>query len=150
MIKEIEEFLKRSHDHSPACEKYALKVSKARNKLELFDTGLEIQCIEYLCNAIDDGWGMEIADIARIFGAYINGRHIHKGDYTSVLYASYDGDVDGDKTVMCFLGCDVDLHIPEQWRMCKVFACESRIRIHGKGTVIVEHQGNNTEIERVS
>ena len=149
MIKEIEEFLKRSHEHDAACAEYAMKIKRAGSVLETFDVGLHIQCIEYLCKSIDEGWGLDMCDIHSIFKNYINGKYVHRGEYSSVLYCGFDGLVECKETVYCFIGCDdVTLNVESEWRYCKVFvAGGTHLTLTGKGTAMVDFCGHDCTID---
>ena len=149
MIKEIEEFLKRSHEHDAACLEYAMKIKNANSVLETFDIGIRTPCLEYLCKSIDDGWGLEKESIERVFSHYINGKYIHRGKYSSALYCGFDGVVTAKETVYCFIGCDdATLDIEEEWRMCKVFvAGGTNLKIIGKGTAFVDFCGQDCKID---
>lgn len=147
MIKEIEEFFKRSHDHSAPCAEYALKIKNAGSVKEVFDIAVQTPCLEYICKSIDDGWGIEREAIERIFKPYINGRYVYNGKYSSSLYCGAEGRITAENTVYCLIGCDVTLYIEEEWRMCKIFAVGgTRVRIEGYGVAFTDFCGHDCEI----
>lgn len=144
MIKSVESFFERAKANTPACKEYSLKIMHAKSKLEVFKAGLEIQSIEFLCKAIDEGWGMTSDEICADFAPYINGKCVYDEKYTSELYCRFDGTIKAKSTVYCLIDCDCCLNLEEEWRMCKVYIVgKSSVRITGKGTAFVEFCGEN-------
>lgn len=147
MLKSVESFLSRAHANTPACKEYLLKVNHAGSKAELFSVALEMQSLEFMCKAMSEGWGMTADEICRDFAPYINGEYVYEGKYTSELYCRHKGKVVGKSTVFCFIECDVELVLEEEWRMCKIFAVNSKVKVTGKGTAFIDFQDENSVIE---
>ena len=89
MIKSIESFLERAKANTPACKEYSLKIMHAKSKMEIFKAALEIQSIEFLCKAIDEGWGMTSDEICRDFAPYLNGKCVYDGIFASSDHLAY-------------------------------------------------------------
>lgn len=147
MIKSIESFLERAKANTPACKEYSLKVMHAKSKLDVFKAGLEIQSIEFLCKAIDEGWGLTSDEIKADFSPYINGNCVYDEKYTSELYCGFKGRINAKSTVYCLIDCDCDLNLEEEWRMCKLYVVgNSHVNIKGKGNAFIEFQGKNSVV----
>ncbi len=147
MIPEIEEFLQRARAHKPACKERTLTLMHSKSMKELYEAATDIQGIEFLCNAIGQGWGMATADIERLFGSYINGRYIRDIDgYKTAVYCNYSGEVTVNATVMCFIDSHVTLFMPDS-TLCKLYvAGDSEVRVTGGGTAFIEYQDDKSKI----
>lgn len=148
MIKSVQSFFERAKANTPACKEYSLKIMHAKSKMEVFKAALEIQSIEFLCKAIDEGWGMTSDEICRDFAPYLNGNCVYDEKYTSELYCRFNGKIKAKSTVYCFIDCDVVLNLEEEWRMCKIYAVgDTRVKTTGKGTAFIDYQGRNSSFE---
>lgn len=147
MIKSIELFLERAKANTPACKEYSLKIMHAKSKLEVFKAGLEIQSIEFLCKAIDEGWGITSDEICADFAPYINGKCVYDEKYTSELYCRFKGEINAKSTVYCIIDSDCTLNLEEEWRMCKLYVVgDSHVEIKGKGSAFVDFQGKDAVV----
>lgn len=149
MIREVEEFLRRSHAHTPACKEYASMVYRCKSVKELFDTALDIQSVEFVSKAIDDGWCIDSADIQRIFNAYVNGKYVREKDgYKSVMYCNYCGEAVVEQTVVFVIDSEITLFLPD-YAICKVFIAGcSNVHFKGGGTAFIEHLDHRASVDR--
>lgn len=148
MIESVSEFLERSKANTPACKEYALKIMHAKSKMEVFKAALEVQSVEFLCKAIDEGWGITSDEICRDFAPYINGKYVFKDGYSSEMYCRFNGEIKAESTMYCFIDCNVVLNIEEDWRMCKIFiAGNSHIKTIGKGTAFIDFKDKKSTVD---
>lgn len=112
---DIHEWFEKIIDSGNLCEEYTSKYQDATSKKQLVDLALGGRGITYLCEMKDKGYGAPYDMLVRQFGSYINGRYVFTSDgkhpYTSVIYVSYEGDIEMRTTALTLLGCDVTVNI---------------------------------------
>lgn len=144
MVKSVESFFERAKANTPACKEYSLKVMHAKSKIEIFKAALEVQSVEFLCKAIDEGWGITSDEICADFAPYINGKCVYDEEYTSELYCRFNGEIKAKSTVYCLIDSDCVLNLEEEWRLCKLYVVgDSHIKIEGKGSAFIDFCGKD-------
>ena len=126
------------------CDKYKPKWERCSNKKQLIDLSLCSSGTDYLCDAINKGWGISPSEIVLRFSSFINGKYIsvQKG-YDSEMYCGFNGNVIARTTVLCIIDSEIEVAIPKN-DMVQIFVVgNSKVRIKGEGRIIVYKYGNN-------
>ena len=151
MIKMVEQYVSRSENRTPVCEKFREMLKEARSMKGVFDIALRTEGIEFICKSVEEGWSPTKQEIWDNFKPYLNGKYVHDGKYSSVMYCGFKGKVFCDKTVMCLLWCDAEIVVPKN-RICMIYVAGegSTVRVTGEGRSVVycyggASAGNATE-----
>lgn len=119
MINTFEDWIKSIENANELCAEYKDKVSRAFSNKQLMDIVTDANGVSYLCEMEAKGFALPYEVITKRFGSFINGKYIaeHKNDkgngYTSAIYCCYQGEVDGNTTLLTLLGCDCTIHVKE-------------------------------------
>lgn len=112
---DIHEWFEEIIDSGNLCEEYTSKYHNSRSKKQLVDLALGGRGITYLCEMRDKGYGAPYEMLTRQFAPYINGKYVFTSagehPYTSVIYVSYEGDIEAHTTAITLLGCNVAINI---------------------------------------
>lgn len=104
----------------------------ARSKKQLMDVALSIRGIEYLCNAIAQGWGISPEVIAEEFAPFNNGRYVRDKDgYTSCMYCRPEEDIHVTTTAALIIDCKKEIIIDKP--VCEIYLVDSKVKITGEG-----------------
>lgn len=130
---DIKRFRKNANDHY-ICEEKLAEWDRCVTKNDFVRLGFSVQGLDYLCNAINHGWGLPPEYIKTEFKHYINNGFISiQRGYTSKMYCCHRGDVKIISTVTAIIKSDVTVYIPEN-RIVEIFVVgQCNIRVLGKG-----------------
>lgn len=111
------------------------------------DLALSIRGIEYIAQAVAEGWGISSAKICAEFAPFNNGKYIRSKDgYTSAVYCS-DGkedcvaEINATTTALLVIDFIGTINIPEN-RICEIHLVNGKCYIKGKGRGNVYAYGN--------
>lgn len=112
---DIREWFDNIIDSGNLCEEYTTKYHESSSKKQLVDLALGGRGITYLCEMKDKGYGAPYEMLTRQFAPYINGKYVFTSEgehpYTSVIYVSYNGEIEVRTTALTLLGCEATIHI---------------------------------------
>ena len=104
----------------------------AKSKKQLMDVVLNVRGVQYLANAIFDGWGMSPELIAEDFKPFNNGRYTYRKGYTSQMYCLPEEDtITIDSTVTLIIGFNGIVVIDRP--VCELYLVNCNCTIDGKG-----------------
>lgn len=106
---------KRNAEKHAVCTEYKQRWDAATDTREVLDVALDIQGIEYVSNAIAEGWGISPEYVTRTFRDLINGKyeHVSQKGYTSQLYCQYEGEIDVRCTNLQVIDSHCVVNIPD-------------------------------------
>lgn len=114
----------------------AMEWDKARSKKQLMDVALSIRGIEYLANAISEGWGLDADYIADAFARFNDGRYIRDAEgYTSALYCKIPHPIDIRTSTALLIGLN-EANVSVN-RICELHIVNSVVTISGTGNAVV-------------
>lgn len=119
------------------------------NKKELMDLALSAQGLDYVANAVGQGWGISPQVIRERFGSFNNGRYVYhsKSGYSTAMYCGYKGKVLCELTAMLIIDSDIELEIPS-YCICELYvAGKSNIALRGSGRCRVRAYGVSNDIK---
>ena len=129
-------------DNQNLCKDYRNKWEECRNKKDHIDMMMSTTGLDYTCDAIHKGWGLSQEYLKANFGMFMNGKYIsNQQRYDSRLYCGYKGCITADVTVICIIGGEVDIVVPD-WQFVHLYVSDkARISIKGNGRVVLNHYG---------
>lgn len=119
MIKTFEEWIDKVVLADELCAKYYDKVQKSVSNKQLVDLATDSNGISYLCETSAKGLPLPYEVITSRFGSFINGRYVAQhestkdGSYDSKIYCCYQGDIEGNTTLLAVLGCNGTVLVEE-------------------------------------
>lgn len=138
--------LKRVAEQLNICGRYRRTWDNAANLQDIMDMALSAQGIEFVCDGCAFGWGLTQEYILKKFGDYINGRYQRNmGGYTSEMYVEAKGEITLRSTLNLLVGCNCTIVVPER-HICKVYVCNSSVRLDCKGHCEVYVYGDGCEV----
>lgn len=141
---DIKRFRKNANDHY-ICEEKLEEWDRCVTKPDFVRLGFSVQGLDYLCNAINHGWGLTPEYISREFKTYVNNSHCTTiNGYTSKMYCCYSGSIEISTTITAIIKSNVTIMIPEN-RIAEIFvAGQCNIRVFGKGRCTMFCYGLNS------
>lgn len=122
------------------------------NKKELMDLALSAQGLDYVANAIGQGWGISPRLIMDKFGSFNNGRYVYRSPrgYTTAMYCGYRGKLICELTAMLIIDSDIEIEIPS-YCICELYVTGvTKITLTGSGRCKVRVYGDSTEVDVVN
>lgn len=121
---------------------------ECKNNKQIVDLCLSAKGIDYVSNAIYNGWGITPSIIAKQFKPFINGNYVcNHGIYTSELYCRFNGAISVRTTAIMIVNSTIDIFIPDYVGIFKIYAIGiCNITLKGKGDVIVVCYGDKEDI----
>lgn len=137
-------------DNGLLCEEYTGKVKQAKSKKDLMEIILDPNGVSFLQQMADKGRPLSRDIILNEFSAYINGRYVatYKAkdgtEYTSCIYCYHDYDVEPKTTMTTFIGCDLNIIIPDNSCYMLFFDkdCDIRLQCPKTSNVKIECWGD--------
>lgn len=129
----LSEFRRQAAKHG-ICE-MAEQWDKCGSNKQRIDLALTIRGIEYLADAIRDGWGISPDEIVREFKPFLGGRYIHydEAGYTTSLFCREETPfIEVNTTAALVIGYEGEIRIPRNRVMCEIYAVNSKVSIIGE------------------
>lgn len=140
-MNELERFKENALSHN-ICDDFASRWDGCQSNKQIFDMGMHVQGVPFICRSIAEKWGMSPEYIADRFRSFINGKYIsEQNGYDSEMYCLYDGTITARTTILTVVGCKVTIDIPKN-HVCNIYAAESVLRIEGDGECHVYRYGS--------
>ena len=118
------------------------------NKKDLMDLALSAQGLDYVANAVGQGWGISADVIRSKFGSFNNGRYVFhsRSGYKTAMYCGFNGKILVELTAYLIIDSDMDIDIPS-YCICELYvAGKCNIRLFGSGRCKVKAYGNHDDI----
>lgn len=148
-MKEFENFVEVAKKHR-MCEYGRRELACASSKKDIIDLAFSPQGIEFISNAVAEGWFMKNKYTLMYFGSFLNGKYVCDKKHRSEMYVSFKGAILADKNAYCIIDSDVTLNIP-QFVVCDVSVSgNSKIRVSGKGRATIHIYGDMVDISELS
>lgn len=147
MNSKLETYRKEAEVHG-LCDEYAERWNNCKSKKQIISMALSVKAMDYVCDSIAKGWGMDSYSIYKSFNRFINGRFVYDGDgYTSKMYCLFRNNIVADTTAMILIDCMCSIEIPEN-RICELYiAGETKLSINGKGRCVCVCYGKEIAID---
>ena len=131
------------------CEDKARVWDNCGNKKELMDLALSAQGLDYVANAVGQGWGISADVIRNKFGSFNNGRYVFqsRSGYKTAMYCGFKGRIIGELTAYLIIDSDIDIDIPS-YCICELYVTgKCNITLHGSGRCKVRAYGISDDIK---
>ncbi len=131
-MNEIEQFKQRAKEQG-ICELES-NLNDCRNRKQYIDLLLNINGIEYMFEAMRDGWGVSYEFISETFTPFINGKYIaYNKKYDAELYCKYNGKITARTTILAVIDSEIEINIPLDKYPLIYAVSGSKITLTGEG-----------------
>ncbi len=131
-MNEIEQFKQRAKEQG-ICELES-NLNDCRNRKQYIDLFLDIKGVEYMFEAIRDGWGLTSEFISETFKSFINGKYIaNNNKYDAELYCKYNGKATARTTILAVVDSEIEINIPLDKYPLIYAVSGSKITLVGEG-----------------
>ena len=134
------------------CEDKARVWDNCGNKKELMDLALSAQGLDYVANAVGQGWGISADVIRNKFGSFNNGRYVFqsRSGYKTAMYCGFKGRIIGDLTAYLIIDSDIEIDIAS-YCICELYvAGKCNITLLGSGRCRVKVYGDHNNVTVVN
>lgn len=118
--------------------------NNAKSKKQLMDVALNVRGMQYISEAIAQGWGVSPEIITKDFSPFNNGRYVYNDGYTSTMYCQSPEDEIKIGTTTALI-IDYDKTIIVDRPICELYLVNCNVIIRGKEMAKV-HLYNSTII----
>lgn len=138
---DLKQYLNNAKEHN-MCSEYVEKWRKCKSDKQIIDMALSAKAMDFICDSIAKGWGIDPDVINTRFAGFINGRYrSHQDGYTSEMYCQYKGDITVRTTALLIIDCEATITVPKE-RICEIYVCgNSIVNVIGDGRCVVVKYG---------
>lgn len=142
----MSDFRKLADEHG-ICE-MAKDWDDCKSNKQLLDLALSARGLDFVAQAVAEGWGISPDEIGKTFAPFINGRYVRAKDgFTSALYCSCPTDIDVKTTALLVINFQGTINIPVG-RISEIYLVNSKCAIKGKGRGIVFAYGDTDVLNK--